>query len=307
MLANLDRFQEVWVYDHDRLIRHAVFGPWVMGEIRQRGIRLWGPWGEDAPTPMGRFMTDVRMRFGAFYREESSDRTKENLDHRLREGLWMNHAPAGYTFAFENGEGSRRLLVRIRDGRDRAQSFRMMADASARSGLHRSWMNATTSSVALQPLYLPGYRTVRSQHPQGPLTLRPVALAMTRLRLALPGRHEPLVERNLDSYREPRHPLKPRSAPTPAWLLRADQVRVRKKMIIHRMKGNATPPSAARPVGACAPTTRQRTRSSAAIALLCCSTQYEQEVEAETRKSAPWRRRRSPGELARRRSRWRAS
>ncbi len=111
VLANLDRADELWVYDHDRLVRHPFFGPYLMNEIRSRGIRLWGPWGEDVSSPMGHFMTDVRMRFGAYFREEVAERTRVNTAHRLKEGLWTNHAPTGYKFVFEDGEGSRRILV----------------------------------------------------------------------------------------------------------------------------------------------------------------------------------------------------
>ena len=238
VLANLDRFEEVWVYDHDRLIRHAVFGPWVMGEIRQRGIRLWGPWGEDAPTPMGRFMTDVRMRFGAFYREESSDRTKENLDHRLREGLWMNHAPAGYTFAFENGEGSRRLLVPDPQTAETVQQlFRMMADGvSQKRAAQELGLNTTTVLWwRHNPLYIGlvyKYRkNINALKDRSHFALWALAID-PGCDWLFPGRHEPLDRRGDlgQATGEPRHPLNTRSAaqraPGP---LRADQVRVRQE------------------------------------------------------------------------------
>lgn len=112
LLANLDRLQEVWVYDHDRLVRHDFYAPLIMREFRTRGVKLWcSTGGADEETPMGRFMTDLRFRFGALYREQIAERTKMNRDHRLREGLWSGPAPAGYKFVNENGEGSRRILV----------------------------------------------------------------------------------------------------------------------------------------------------------------------------------------------------
>ena len=84
---------------------------------------------------MGRFMTDLRMRFGALYREQVAEKTKENRDHRLREGLWMNHAPAGYKFVFENGEGSRRLLVPDPETAETVkQLFGLMANGVAEAG-----------------------------------------------------------------------------------------------------------------------------------------------------------------------------
>ncbi len=83
VLANLDRFDEVWVYDHDRLAREAFHGPYIMKELRSRGIRLWvSTGGSDEDTPMGRFMTDLRLRFGALYREQVAEKTKENRDHQ---------------------------------------------------------------------------------------------------------------------------------------------------------------------------------------------------------------------------------
>ena len=82
------------------------FGPYVMNEIRSRGIPDVAPWGEDVASPMGRFMTDIRMRFGAYYREEVADRTRVNTKHRLKEGLWTNHAPTGYSSSFEKARAA---------------------------------------------------------------------------------------------------------------------------------------------------------------------------------------------------------
>jgi DNA invertase Pin-like site-specific DNA recombinase len=129
ILDRLDSFQEVWVYDHDRLVRHAFFGPYIMNELRSRGIRLWVSQGgsEDA-SPMGRFMTDIRFRFGAYYREEIGETQKRTRDYRLKEGLWSGHAPTGYKFVYESGENSRRILVPDPDTAPKVQAiFKMLA------------------------------------------------------------------------------------------------------------------------------------------------------------------------------------
>ncbi|MFH1834522.1 MAG: recombinase family protein, partial [bacterium] len=147
VLANLDRFDELWVYDHDRLAREAYDGPAIMKQLRSRGIRLWvSTGGSDEDTPMGRFMTDLRLRFGALNREQIAERTKMNRDHRLREGLWVNHAPMGYTFVFENGEGTRRLLAPDPDTAPAVRElFRLMANGvSQKKAARQLGRNETT-------------------------------------------------------------------------------------------------------------------------------------------------------------------
>ena len=293
VLANLDRFQEIWVYDHDRLIRHAVFGPWVMGEIRQRGVRLWGPWGEDAPTPMGRFMTDVRMRFGAFYREESSDRTKENLAHRLREGLWMNHAPAGYKFQFENGEGSRRLLVPDPQTAQTVQQlFRMMAaGVSQKRAAQELGLNATTILWwRSNPLYIGlvyKYRkNVNALKDRSHFALWALAMA-PGCDWLFPGRHEPLIDAETWDKLQASHATRStRGRPPSARLALSGLITCEcgRKMIIHRMKGNRYPAVRCQACGWLRSYQYAENTVLSAIALVCCSKEYEQEVEAEIRK-----------------------
>ncbi|NLV72598.1 MAG: recombinase family protein [Actinobacteria bacterium] len=101
-----------------------------MRELRTRGIRLWcSTGGSDEDTPMGRFMTDLRLRFGALHREQIADRTKMNRDQRLREGYWSGHAPTGYVFVDENGAGSRRVLVPDPETAPKVKAlFTLMAD-----------------------------------------------------------------------------------------------------------------------------------------------------------------------------------
>jgi DNA invertase Pin-like site-specific DNA recombinase len=146
LLAELDRFQEIYVYDHDRLVRHRTFGPYIMEELRKRGIVLTGPWGREEGTPMGRFITDTRMRFGAFYREEIGETTKRTRDFRLREGLWSGHAPTGYRYVFEHGEHSRRLLVPDPDRAPQIQGiFRKLAEGhSQKAACHLLGVNEAT-------------------------------------------------------------------------------------------------------------------------------------------------------------------
>jgi DNA invertase Pin-like site-specific DNA recombinase len=200
ILANLDRADELWVYDHDRLVRHPFFGPYVMNEIRSRGIRMWGPWGEDVASPMGRFMTDIRMRFGAYYREEVSDRTKMNRDHRLKEGLWSGHPPTGYKFVFEQGEGSRRILVPDPESAPKVRAiFRMLAEGRSQREACRLLGMSQTNVIWQKgnPLYIGLVYKLRAN----------VDDLETRTHEALwtlatdetvdwlyPGRHEPLVE-----------------------------------------------------------------------------------------------------------------
>lgn len=52
VLGNPNRFDEVWVFDHDRLAREAYLGLCIMKELRSRGIRLWASTGgSDEHTP----------------------------------------------------------------------------------------------------------------------------------------------------------------------------------------------------------------------------------------------------------------
>jgi hypothetical protein len=95
---------------------------------------------------MGRFMTDLRLRFGALYREQVAEKTKENRDTRLREGMWMNHAPTGYKFVFEGGEGTRRLLAPDPDTAPVVRElFRLMASGvSQKKAASQLCVNETT-------------------------------------------------------------------------------------------------------------------------------------------------------------------
>ena len=158
ILANLDRFQELWVYDHDRLMRHDFYGPMIMHELRTRSVKLWcSTGGADEDTPMGRFMTDLRMRFGALYREQIADRTKMNRDHRLRDGYWSGHAPTGYRYVNENGEGSKRILVPDPETAPKVKAiFRMLAEGtSQRKACALLGMNQTTVIYQKDnPLYI---------------------------------------------------------------------------------------------------------------------------------------------------------
>jgi DNA invertase Pin-like site-specific DNA recombinase len=200
ILTNLDRFQEVWTYDTDRLVRHDFYAPYIMRELRTRHIRLWGPWGEDGTTPMGRFMTDVRMRFGAYYREEVAEHTKLNRDTRLREGLWSGHPPTGYMFIDESGPGSRRILVPDPEAAPRVQAiFRMLAEGtSQRKACAMLGIPQTTFLWQKDnPLYIglvyKNRRNIEGLESRTHATLW--ALAEDALVTWLyPGRQEPLIE-----------------------------------------------------------------------------------------------------------------
>lgn len=201
VLSNLDRFDELWVYDHDRLVRHHFFAAFVMEELRSRGVRLWvSTGGADETTPMGRFMTDLRLRFGALYREQVAERTRENLNTRLRQGLWMNHAPAGYTFAFERGEGSRRILIPDPGTADTVREmFRLLANGmSQKQAALQLGMNETSLLWWRQnPLYI-GLVYKYRKNVKALSDLSYAALWALAENPAVdwlhPGQHEPLVE-----------------------------------------------------------------------------------------------------------------
>ncbi len=201
LLANLDRFQEVWTYDHDRLARHEFYGPLIMWELRSRGVKLWcSTGGSDEETPMGRFMTDLRLRFGALYREQVSDRTKRNRDQRLKSGLWSGHAPTGYIYADEDGPGSKRLLVPDPQAADKVRAiFRALAEGkSQRQACRELGLNQTTVIYQKDnPLYI-GLVYKHRQHlettPERTYNVLWALAADEAVDWIYPGRHEALVD-----------------------------------------------------------------------------------------------------------------
>lgn len=201
VLANLERFQEVWVYDHDRLARHEFYAPLIMWELRRRGVRLWcSTGGADEETPMGRFMTDLRLRFGALYREQVSERTKMNRDQRLREGLWSGHPPTGYMYVDENGPGSRRLLVPDPANAPRIQAiFRMLAEGYSQRKACAE-LGITQTSVIWQrgnPLYIGLVYKNRENMEALPERTYAILWSLAKdpaVDWLYPGRHEPLVD-----------------------------------------------------------------------------------------------------------------
>ena len=172
-----------------------------MKELRSRGIRLWvSTGGSDEDTPMSRFMTDLRLRFGVLYREQVAEKTKENRDHRLREGYWSGHAPTGYKFVFENGEGSRRILVPDPEKAEMiSRLFRLLAAGhSQKSAARQMGFNETTILWQRDnPLYIGLVYKIRRN-----IDLLPDRSYATLWALALdsgcgflcPGKHEPLVD-----------------------------------------------------------------------------------------------------------------
>lgn len=200
LLDNLDRFDEIWTFDPDRLVRHHFFGPYVMNEIRSRGIRLWGPWGEDVASPMGRFMTDIRMRFGAYYREEVAERTRLNTHERLKLGLWTNHVPTGYKFVWEAGEGSRRIMVPDPETAPKIKKiFSLMAAGYSQKQAAAAVGSGTTTLLWQRdnPLYIglvyqgrQNFYALEDRSFQALWTLA----EDPNVTWIYPGRHEPLVD-----------------------------------------------------------------------------------------------------------------
>jgi DNA invertase Pin-like site-specific DNA recombinase len=200
ILERLDTIGEIWTWDTDRLMRHSFFAPYLMHELRTRGIKLWGPWGSDVDTPMGRFMTDIRMRFGAYYREEIGETAKRTRDFRLKEGLWSGHAPTGYRFTFETDEHSRRILVPDPDAAPGVQAlFRMMAEGvSQREACRLLGVNPPTFIWQRDnPLYIglvyKGRGNVDALESRTYDTLWNLARD-PEVDWIVPGRHEPLID-----------------------------------------------------------------------------------------------------------------
>jgi len=293
VLANLDRFDEVWVYDHDRLAREAYYGPYIMKELRSRGIRLWvSTGGSDEDTPMGRFMTDLRLRFGALYREQVAEKTKENRDHRLREGYWSGHPPTGYKYVFENREGSRRILVPDPEKAEMiSRLFRLLAAGhSQKSAARQMGLNETTILWQRDnPLYIGLVYKIRKN-----IDLLPDRSYAALWALALdsgcgflyPGKHEPLVDSETWDKMQLRHARENRGQRLSERRALSGQLRCVKCGSAVRMR---------RPKGERSPSIRcdacrwERSYAYAehtifaALALLARSPKFEKEVEAELR------------------------
>lgn len=201
LLSNLDRFDEVWVYDHDRLVRHDFYAPLIMRELRTRGVKLWcSTGGSDEETPMGRFMTDLRFRFGALYREQVSERTKMNRDHRLKEGLWSGHPPTGYMFTDENGPGTRRLLVPDPDNAPRVKALFGMLACGESQRKACALMGTTQTTVIWQrdnPLYIGLVYKHRANVEALPVRTHAALWTLAQdetVTWLYPGRHQPLID-----------------------------------------------------------------------------------------------------------------
>ena len=272
VLANLDRFDEVWVYDHDRLAREAYYGPYIMKELRSRGIRLWvSTGGSDEDTPMGRFMTDLRLRFGALYREQVAEKSKENRDHRLREGLWVNHAPTGYKFVFENGEGSRRLLVPDPETAETVRElFRLMADGTSQKQAARELGLNTTTVLWWRdnPLYIglvyKHRKNIDALPDRSHFALWALALDPD-CDFLYPGKHEPIIDAETWDQLQARHvPGGTRAGrgPSARWPspVRSDASAAR-SWYCAATRGTGPCPSGARPAGGSTPTSTPRTPS----------------------------------------------
>jgi len=296
VLANLDRFDEVWVYDHDRLAREAYLGPYIMKQLRSRGIRLWvSTGGSDEDTPMGRFMTDLRLRYGALQREQIAERSKMNRDHRLREGLWVNHAPMGYTFAFENGEGSRRLLVPDSDTAETVRSaFRLLAGGvSQKQAARELGLNTTTVLWwRCNPLYIGLVYKHRKN-----IDALPDLSHFALWALALdpdcdwlyPGKHEPIIDAETWDKLQARHRTETRGrgrgrGPSSIFAL-SGQMRCEcgKKLHLHLRAGNAYPMVRCEECGWVRSYRYAENTIISAIALLTASKDFEREVETEIR------------------------
>lgn len=218
LLSNLDRFDVLWCLDHDRLVRHDFYAPLIMRELRTRGVQLWcSGGGADEATPMGRFMTDLRFRFGALYREEIADRTKMNRNHRLREGLWSGHPPTGYMFTDENGPGSRRLLVPDPETAPRVKAlFGMLAKGESQRKAC-ALMGVTQTTVIWQrdnPLYIGLVYKHRSNVEALPVRTHAALWALAQddsVTWIYPGRHEALLDAATWDALEVRRQASPKS------------------------------------------------------------------------------------------------
>ena len=183
---------------------------------------------------MGRFMTDIRMRFGAYYREEVSDRTKMNRDHRLKEGLWSGHPPTGYKFVFERGEGSRRILVPDPETAPKVRAvFRMLAEGKSQREACRLLGMSQTNVIWQKgnPLYIGLVYKLRANVDELPSRTHERCGVSPRTRTIdwlYPGRHEALVEAETWDAIELQRTTSPgsnRGRARPSTALRADSLR----------------------------------------------------------------------------------
>lgn len=156
-------------------------------------------------------LTDLRLRFGALYREQVAEKSKDNRDHRLREGLWVNHAPAGYKFVFENGEGSRRLLVPDPDTAETIrQALRLLAGGvSQKQAARELGLNTTTVLWwRCNPLYI-GLVYKHRKNIDALPDLSHFALWALALDpdcdFLYPGKHEPLIDADIWDRMQARH------------------------------------------------------------------------------------------------------